>query len=205
MIYPARLHIDEDAITAPEHCLMIVRHFRPDDAPALAALFHASVRQVGARDYSPAQVKAWSPAMPEPARFIERAEGRHMMVAVDTDGVPLGYGDLEPDGHIDHLYCRPDKIRTGIGAAIYAALEAAALEAAIRSLTVEASEGARGFFQQRAFSLDGRNDFVLNGTPIHNYRMTKRLHESLSHEVPAPPVSGSAACVLRPADGRQGD
>jgi len=49
---------------------MLIRPFRPADAQALAALFHASVREAGCRDYSAAQVAAWSPVA------IERAAKR---------------------------------------------------------------------------------------------------------------------------------
>ena len=97
------------------------------------------------------------------------------MVAVDEDGEPVGYGDLEPDGHIDHLYCRADNIGTGVGSAIYGALEAAAKSAAMPIIYVEASESARRLFERRGFAIDARNDFTINGVAIHNYRMSKTL------------------------------
>ncbi|WP_419825671.1 GNAT family N-acetyltransferase [Sphingomonas sp.] len=48
-------------------------------------------------------------------------------------GIVAGYGELEPDRHIDHLYCRPDRLGTGVGSALYAGLEAAAEQAGIPS------------------------------------------------------------------------
>jgi len=96
-------------------------------------------------------------------------------VAVDDDGVIAGYGDLEENGHIDHLYCRPDVVGSGVGSAIYAALEEVARKAGIAILFVEASEGARRLFERRGFNLDGRNDFVIDGVRIHNYRMSKSI------------------------------
>ena len=97
------------------------------------------------------------------------------MVAVDDDGMIAGYGDLEPNGHIDHLYCRPDAVGTGIGSAIYAALEEAARNAGITILFVEASEGARRLFERRGFKVDARNDFTIDGVAIHNYHMSKLI------------------------------
>ena len=154
---------------------MIVRPFEPSDAEALATLFHASVREAGARDYSAEQVAAWSPSRPDPEIYLRRAEGRTILVAVDEDGQPIGYGDLEPDGHIDHLYCRADQIGMGVGSAIYGALEAAAKSAAMPIIYVEASESARRLFERRGFAIDARNDFTINGVAIHNYRMSKTL------------------------------
>lgn len=154
---------------------MIIRPFRLTDAPALAALFHASVRQGGIRDYSAAQVAAWSPAPPLPTDYFRRAERCLLLVAVDGTGAPLGYGTLVPDGHIDHLYCRPDVIGTGVGAALCTALEAAARAVFMPLLFTEASEAARRLLARQGFRLECRNDFILNGTAIHNYRMIKPL------------------------------
>ena len=99
-----------------------------------------------------------------------------MLVAIDGNDVPVGYGDLEPDGHIDHLYCHPDRIGMGVGAALYSELETSAMRTGIVGLFVEASEGARRFFERHAFSVDSRHDYILNGVALHNYRMSKRLH-----------------------------
>ena len=155
---------------------MFIRDFRPEDAPALAALFHASVHEIASRDYSDAQVHAWSPAPPDPGFYLDRAgDGRRLLVAVDDLGRPTGYGDLEPDGHIDHLYCRPDVVGRGVASAMLEALEALARSEGIDELYVEASEAARRLLQRRGFVLGARCEFPVNGVLIHNYRMTKRL------------------------------
>lgn len=154
---------------------MLIRKFKPSDADALASLFHASVREVGIRDYTAEQVAAWSPWKPDPARYLRQAEGRTFLVAVNDENQPVGYGDLEPNGHIDHLYCHPDVVGTGLGSAIYAAIEAAAIQAGIEVLSVDASEGARHLFERLGFSVDARNDFTISEVAIHNYRMSKRI------------------------------
>lgn len=154
---------------------MLIRRFTPSDADALASIFHTSIREAGILDYSSEQVAAWSPSRPDPERYVRQAEGRILLVAVDNDDQPVGYGDLEADGHIDHLYCRPDMIGTGVGSALCASIEEAAKEAGIAVLFVEASEGARRLFERRGFRVDARNDFTIDGVAIHNYRMSKLL------------------------------
>ncbi len=155
--------------------MVFIRPFSPSDADALASLFHASVREAAIRDYSTEQVAAWSPSKPDPKRYIEQAEGRTFLVALDDDNRAIGYGDLEPNGHIDHLYCHPDMVGTGVGSELYAALEATAKQAGIAVLFVEASEGARRLFERRGFGLDARNEFTVNGVAMHNYRMSKTI------------------------------
>ena len=155
---------------------MEVRPFRPEDAPALAAIFHSAVHQIASLHYTQAQVNAWSPEVPDPARFEARAaDGRLMLVAVDAGDAPLAYGDLEADGHIDHLYCRPDAAGTGVAAALYAEIEAAAHRRGIARLYTEASQPARHFFAKRGFVEVSRNNFEIVGVPIHHFRMEKIL------------------------------
>ncbi len=154
---------------------MLIRKFETRDAGELADVFHMSVHHAAISDYSPEQVAGWSPAKPDTERYVQRAVGRVFLVAEGDDGRIAGYGDLEPNGHIDHLYCRPDVVGTGVGSAIYAALESTAIGAGITTLFVEASEGARRLFERRGFTVDGRNDLIINGVAIHNYRMSKSL------------------------------
>src|SRR4051794_5021879 len=155
---------------------MKVRPYKPEDAPALVALFHAAVHEVGRLYYSQAQVNAWAPGVPDPDSFRARAaDGRTLLVAVDEDDRPLAYGDLEEDGHIDHLFCRPDVAGTGVTAALYEGLEAAARERGIDLVYVEASEPARRFFVRRGFDMVGRRDFEIAGVAIHNFEMEKTI------------------------------
>jgi putative acetyltransferase len=46
----------------------------PKDAAFLGVVFFDAVRKAGLRDYSEAQVEAWAPAMPNPARLEARAK-----------------------------------------------------------------------------------------------------------------------------------
>jgi GNAT superfamily N-acetyltransferase len=98
-----------------------------------------------------------------------------VLVAVDDDDAPLAYGDVEGDGHIDHLFCRPDVAGTGVTAALYAAIEAAARARGIGLIYVDASEPARRFFVKQGFALVRRHDFEISGVAIHNFEMEKRL------------------------------
>jgi putative acetyltransferase len=80
-----------------------------------------------------------------------------------------------PSTRIDHLFCRPDVAGTGVTAALYAALEAAARARGIGLVYVEASEPARRFFAKQGFHLIGRHDFEISGVAIHNFEMEKRI------------------------------
>ena len=155
---------------------MRVRPFRPGDEAKLAGIFHAAIHQIAARHYTPEQVNAWAPEIPDESRFLTRGtDGRTLLVAVDVDDEPLAYGDVEADGHIDHLFCRPDPAGTGITIELYDALEESAIRHGISTLFTEASEPAMRFFSRRGFQVIERNELEIGGVPIHNFRMKKRL------------------------------
>jgi putative acetyltransferase len=155
---------------------VIIRGYDPRDAADLADVFFRSVRQVTLADYTAAQVKAWAP-QPRTAEWVhgEASDGRLVLVAANADDRPVAYIDLEPDGHIDRLFCAPEAVGQGIASRLYDAMEAAAREQGIRSLFTEASELARRLFERKGFTVIERQDLVIRGVAIHNYRMAKAL------------------------------
>ena len=153
----------------------IIRVFQTSDSAQLARLYFDSARILGRRRYSAEQVAAWAPA-PASAEIVHTraSDGRLTLVAADADGLVLAYGDLERDGHIDHLYAHPTAAGRGIAAAILEALIEAAEASGMTELRVEASELARGLFERAGFTVTARRDFEVNGVPIHNYAMRRR-------------------------------
>jgi putative acetyltransferase len=157
---------------------MIIREYRAEDAPLIAKLFYDSVRELGPLHYTPGQVAAWAPETQDRASAHARAaDGRTTLVAVYGSGEVLAYGDLEGDGHIDHLYCRPDAAGAGVGSRLLDALLERADAAGMSRLYVEASELARGLFERKGFTLVLRRDFELRGVAIHNYEMERRRRQ----------------------------
>lgn len=153
-----------------------VREYRDGDAPLMAHLFYSSARELGSRRYTPEQIAVWAPDVPDPAKVHARAmDGRTTLVAVNAAGELVGYGDLEADGHIDHLYFRPDAAGTGMASKLLDELVARAKSAGMVRLYVEASELARGLFERNGFALLRRRDFELRGVQIHNYAMERLL------------------------------
>jgi putative acetyltransferase len=153
-----------------------IRRYDSKDAASLCAVFFDAVRVTGLRDYSEAQVKAWAPAIPDSSEFEARGrDGRTIFVAVNESDYAIAYGDLEANGHIDHLFCRPETSGTGIGSALYDRIEQKARELKIDRLFVEASEAARRLFLKKGFTDLKRNEFLRRGVAMHNYLMEKLL------------------------------
>jgi putative acetyltransferase len=149
-----------------------IRSYTDADAEPLAQIYLRAVRLTGPRDYTPAQVAAWTSLAPDAARIrMLNGDGRETFVAEAADGTLLGFTDLEPDGHVNFLYGAPEAAGRGVAAALTDALQARAQARGRVRLHVEASEAARRFYLNRGWSELARRDFEIAGVAIHNYAM----------------------------------
>jgi putative acetyltransferase len=153
-----------------------IRAYERRDAADVADVFYRSVREVALSDYTAEQVTAWVPGRWDAEQEHRRSgDGRLVLVAADESGHVVAFIDLEPDGHIDRLFCAPEAAGRGIASRLYEAVETAARAQGIERLFTEASELARRFFERKGFTVLQRQDKILRGVPIHNYQMAKTL------------------------------
>jgi putative acetyltransferase len=153
-----------------------IRAYERRDAADLADVFYRSVREVAVSDYTAEQVRAWVPERWDAGHEHRRSgDGRLVLVAADESGHVVAFIDLEPDGHIDRLFCAPEAAGRGVASRLYDAIETAARDQGLERLFTEASELARRFFERKGFTVLERQDMILRGVPIHNYRMAKAL------------------------------
>jgi putative acetyltransferase len=150
-----------------------IRPYRPEDAATVVTLFRDTIRRVNIRDYSPEQVLAWAPN--EIAQsWIDKLARRFTLVAV-RDGQMVGFGDLEADDRLGHLYTHADYQRRGVGRALLAALEAEAMRRGCDVIRTEASITAKPFFERQGYRVLREQVVVCRGLEFVNYRMEKPL------------------------------
>ena len=154
--------------------MVTLRPYRPDDAPVLLALFRDTIRRVNSRDYSQEQIAAWASDDIDTVRWFGRFEGRFVPVAQE-DGRPVGFAELEPNGHVDRVYVAADCQRRGIGRQLLAALVAEARRVGIARLFTEASITARPFFEAQRFAVLAPQVVTCRGAEFVNYRMERIL------------------------------
>lgn len=153
-----------------------LRPFEVGDAAHLSALTLEAIRSIGARAYSPDQVKVWSSGHIDAERFVTRAEAGHLItILADEAGVPAAYALLEPDGHLDMLYCSPAHAGRGLAGQLLGHAEGQARDLGVSKLYTEASELARAPFERAGYTVIERREFELRGVMIHNYAMEKPL------------------------------
>jgi putative acetyltransferase len=152
---------------------MEIHAYRDGDAPALLDLFQRSIRGIACRDYTPAQIAAWS-AERDPAAWEAHRASRPTFIA-EIDGRPAGFADLEANGHVDMLFVDPAAQRRGVARALLAHAEREARALGLRRLTTEASITARPAFEACGFHVVAPQQVSFGGETFVNYRMEKTL------------------------------
>jgi putative acetyltransferase len=154
-----------------------IRRFASGDEPHLHDVFHSAIHVHAARDYTLEQRLAWSPEIVDDAfsaRWAERVRGIvPFVVEVDEPDGPriAAYGDVQPDGHIDHFFVAGHYGGRGVGTLLMKHLLATARVAGIRVLTSDVSLTAQGFFARFGFVIVERQWPVARGVTMENARM----------------------------------
>ena len=151
-----------------------IRTYTSKDCLLLAQLFYDTVHTVNARDYTPEQLQAWAPGLPDLEQW-DRSFLEHTTFVVEAEGVIAGFGDIDGTGYLDRLYVPRDYQKKGIGRALCDALERAAGEA--ERIVTHASLTAKPFFLRRGYLVKKEQQVEKKGILLTNYVMIKEKEE----------------------------
>lgn len=149
---------------------MVLRPYTPADLEEILTLFYETVHTVNARDYTPAQLDAWTGPEPDRTRWARTLQQHTSLVAVENGWI-LGFGDIDATGYLDRLYVHKDHQGQGVATALCDALEAA-VDAPV--LTTHASVTARPFFEARGYTVVRPQQVERQGVAMPNFVMEKR-------------------------------
>jgi putative acetyltransferase len=153
-----------------------IRNYRPEDARALARVFHRAVRRSTSEHYTLAQRLAWSPWVQGGEAWHARLAEIETLVAELPHG-PVGFMALDlSEGFLDFAYVDPAVRGKGVAAALYAVLEGRARAAGLTRLETEASRVAEPFFRSRGWTVVRRQEVRRNGVRLPNAVMERILH-----------------------------
>ena len=157
--------------TRPTHPL---RPFMPADTMALRELFAQSIEELTQDDYDEDQRAAWAAMAFDAPAFGKRLGGMVTLV-VQIEGEYAGFGSLKDNTVLDLLFVHPHHEREGIGTAIADALERIAAARGASEISVDASETAAPFFEERGYVGMQRNSIPLDDQWLTNTTMKKKL------------------------------
>ena len=153
---------------------LAMRPMLPTDVPLLADIFRAAIEELTADDYSEAQQEAWASTADDEEAFGAKL-ARELTLVATYGGAAIGFAALADNRRIDMLYVHPAAAGQGAGAMLCDALEKLAAARGAKEITVDASDAARGFFEERGFSAQSRNTVSLGDEWLANTTMTKPL------------------------------
>ncbi len=159
-----------------------LRPFLASDLPRLAAIFRASIEELTSEDYNEAQQAAWA-AFADENDFGEKLAQDLTLVAL-IEGEIAGFASLRGDRHIDMLYVDPNAAGQGVASTLCEALEKLAGARGATTLSVDASDTARNFFEKRGYKALQRQTIDCFGEWLGNTAMEKRL---AANDAGAPP------------------
>jgi putative acetyltransferase len=156
-----------------------LRPYLAADTPVLAAIFVAAIEELTGEDYSEAQQEAWASVADDEEQFGKRLASELTLIAT-LQNSPVGFASLKGADHIDMLYVHPAAAGQGVASMLCDALEKLAGARGAKSLTVDASDNAEGFFAKRGYVGKQRNTVTVNGEWLANTTMQKTLAEAVA-------------------------
>lgn len=152
--------------------MIVVRNYVEADAKALWDIHFATIRNINIRDYSQQQVEAWAPVREDLTLWKKRMLELSPFVA-ETDGVIVGYTDLQPDGLIDHFFCHHEYQGQGVGKALMTHVFDVGHSAGIQRFYSEVSITARPFYEHFGFKVVQAQEVEVRGQKLTNFVMEK--------------------------------
>lgn len=154
---------------------MIVRSATGLDVWALADLYREAALRAGPEYYSPRQVRAWAAFADETDAFRDFILKATTIVAEEMGRI-VGFGGLEPSGHIASLYVHPDRFRHGVGSALLTALIDMAVAREIPRLFAETNLMSRPLFERFGFDVVGVETVARADATFERYIVERRLY-----------------------------
>ncbi|RYZ24199.1 MAG: GNAT family N-acetyltransferase [Chitinophagaceae bacterium] len=152
-----------------------LRHASIDDVDALAALYRDTIGHINIRDYDEQQVAAWAGRSRNTESLVRRIGEQYFLVAHSGSKL-TGFASITTDGtYLDFLYVHHEHQGEGIAGALYDTLEAYARSLRSAAIESDVSITARPFFEYKGFMALCRQEVVLDGVLLHNFRMRKEL------------------------------
>ena len=161
---------------AAKPSLIALRPFLPADTPILAAIFRASIEELTSEDYDLDQQEAWASLADDEEAFGNRL-GAMLTLIATLSGSPVGFACLKGKDVIDCLYVHPVAVRQGAATALCDALEKLAEGRGASSMSVDASDPARSFFDRRGYQPHRRNTVSVGDEWLGNTTMRKTLNQ----------------------------
>ncbi len=147
---------------------MIIRKYQPTDCKEITELFYNTVHTVNAKDYTKEQLDVWAAEQMDLEKWNRSLLKHYSVVAVENE-IIVGFGDIDNNGYLDHLFIHADYQGKSIGTIICNQLE----QAVQGDITTRASVTAKPFFEKRGYKVIKEQQAERQGIFLTNFVMKK--------------------------------
>lgn len=147
---------------------MIIRKYQPTDCKEITELFYNTVHTVNAKDYTKEQLDVWAAEQMDLEKWNRSLLKHYSVVAVENE-IIVGFGDIDNNGYLDHLFIHADYQGKSIGTIISNQLE----QAVQGDITTCASVTAKPFFEKRGYKVIKEQQAERQGIFLTNFVMKK--------------------------------
>ena len=136
---------------------------------ALEHIFRESVHTLGKDYYRKEELDAWAPEEMDRKKWLLQFSSSITLVVLNDEDAPIAFGNIFPDGYVDHIFVLPKYARKGVGTFLLEKLE----EKVPGRKYAYASKIAYKFFLKRGYR-KVRDNIVRKGdVEIENFLMEK--------------------------------
>ncbi len=157
---------------------LIIRAGTPGDAPFIQRVHEESIRGLGPRCYSRAQVESWASGLvPEGyVRAMNRGGERFLLAEPETGGGRLASFCSFAGNRIIGLYTHPHWAGRGVAGALLGCAEAAILADGHERIGITAAIGGRAFYEKHGYRVfRARDSRTRGGLFVAVLEMEKRV------------------------------
>jgi len=151
-----------------------VRLYKSEDCKVIVKLFYDTIHAVNLKDYNSAQLDVWAPEEIDMDMW-DKSISNNYTVVVETNGLIIGFGDLDDTGYFNRLFVHKNFQGQGVATIISNELEKYAKQNGITVVTTEASITARPFFEKRVYRVVKMQRIERKGQTLTNFLMKKHL------------------------------
>ncbi len=153
---------------------MKTRLYVSQDLEKILQLFYDTVHTVNANDYTPAQLDAWAPKVPDVLRWEASLHKNHTLVVEDNDEV-IGFGNVGETGYLDRLFVSHNHLHQGVASLLCDRLEKYVKTKGTHFINTASSITAKPFFESRGYVVIEEQTVERHNERIRRYLMEKKL------------------------------
>ncbi len=147
-----------------------------EDLKTLQSLFVGTITAVCQNDYSPEQIKAWTASVENTQRWSDLLNDQWVLIA-QMNATIIGFASLKEGAYVDFFYIHKDFQGQGVAKRLYNEIEKEAIHQGTKTIGSDVSITAKPFFESRGFVAIKKQDNLVRGVVLVNYKMTKQLPE----------------------------